>query len=77
METNRITNRPPSDPAHLANMMSNTNSNIPQYDRTTLVQPQPLVEPHIPEVIDPDDEIVLPASAPMRVQNCKFFIFFP
>lgn len=69
-----MTNRPPSDPAHLASMMSNTNSNVSQYDRTTIVQQQPMVEPHIPEVIDPDDEIVLPTAAPLRSQNCEFVI---
>lgn len=73
-----MTNRPLLDPAHLPTMMPNTNSNVPQYDRSTIVQPQPLVEPHIPEVIDPDDEIVIPTSAPLRSQNCKFFIIlFP
>lgn len=68
----RITNRPPSDPAHLANVILNATSNLPQYDRNSIVQPQPLVEPLIPEVIDPDDEIVIAPAAPMRSQNCKF-----
>lgn len=69
METSRSTNRPSSNPAHLANIMLNPTINVPQYDRSSLVQPQPLVEPHIAEVIDPDDDVV--TTAPIRSQNCK------
>lgn len=49
--------------------MLNQNLNAPQYDRSSLVQAQPLVEPLIPEVIDPDDEVI--STAPTRSQNCK------
>ncbi|KAG4069517.1 hypothetical protein HA402_006883 [Bradysia odoriphaga] len=68
LETNRLTNRSPSNAAHLPNAMLSPNLNVPQYNRGPLVQPQPLVESHIPpEVIDPDDEVV--STTPIRAQN--------
>lgn len=49
--------------------MLNQNLNLPQYDRSSLVQPQPIVDPRMPEVIDPDDDVI--PTAPIRTQNCK------
>lgn len=72
-----MTNRPPSNPAHLTNIPLNVSSSIPQYDRSTIPQATPSEGPHIPEVIDPDDDTIIPLNVPMRSQNCKsLFLFF-
>lgn len=54
---------------HVANMNVNLNSNLPQYDRSAIAQPQPRL---VLDTLDPDDELVIPPSGPIRPHNCKF-----
>lgn len=74
LETNRITNRPPSNPPHLPNAVLSPNLNVPQHDRGSLVQPQAHI---FPEVIDPDDVVTTSTIRPqnyMRHENLPEYL---
>ncbi|KAJ6634235.1 E3 ubiquitin-protein ligase [Pseudolycoriella hygida] len=66
--TIRTTNRSPSNPSHLSNVMPNQNLSIPQFDLSPIQPPQPILE-HAPEMIDQDDEVLIPMSGSNRPRH--------